>query len=155
MNNKQVRELRDEFLKIASIARVDLKATQLDIELLPAPHRPPKRLPAGKMAVYTFQYRDRVLKVGKAGPKSNARYTSQHYNPNSAQSTLAASLLKESTNLGIVKLDEQMVGKWIKQNTSRINFCLDALFGKFVLTLLEAYLQCRLRPAFEGFASQR
>ena len=32
---------------------------------------------------------------------------------------------------------------------------MDADFGKPVLTLLEAFVQCRLRPRYEGFASQR
>jgi len=36
-----------------------------------------------------------------------------------------------------------------------VNFILDASLGVHVLNLLEAFLQCRLRPEFEGFASQR
>jgi hypothetical protein len=43
------------------------------------------RVPAG---------RNRILKVGKAGCNSNARFQSQHYNPSSAPSNLAHSLLE-------------------------------------------------------------
>lgn len=56
------------------------------------PHQP-KSLPSHKMAIYTFWYEGKFLKIGKAGPNSNARFLSQHYNPRSAQSTLAASIL--------------------------------------------------------------
>lgn len=36
-----------------------------------------------------------------------------------------------------------------------MNFILDAVLGIHVLNLLEAFLQCRLQPEFEGFSSQR
>jgi hypothetical protein len=47
------------------------------------------------------------------------------------------------------------VGAWIKTNVDRTNYLLDAERGIPVLTLLESFLQCRLRPRFEGFESQR
>jgi len=43
--------------------------------------------------VYAFGAMAFGLKVGKVGPNSNARYTSQHYLVGSAPSTLAASLV--------------------------------------------------------------
>ena len=48
----------------------------LDIEFLPAPHRPPSRLPERKMGVYGFYGDDCWLKIGKAGPKSQPRWNS-------------------------------------------------------------------------------
>lgn len=109
----------------------------------------------GRMAVYVFCHQGRTLKVGKAGPNSEARYTSQHYNPNSAQSTLAASLLRGGDELGIQGITKASVGVWIKANTDRYNFLLHSKHPIRLLTLLEAFLQCRLNPAFEGFGSQR
>lgn len=47
------------------------------------PHHP-KSLPDGMMGIYTFWYNGNFIKIGKAGPKSNARFFSQHYNPKSA-----------------------------------------------------------------------
>ena len=47
------------------------------------------------------------------------------------------------------------VGNWIRGNTTRFNFLLDTEAGMPALNLLEIYLQCRLNPIFEGFASQR
>jgi hypothetical protein len=52
---------------------VDISAEEVRIETLPAPHRP-TGLPAGSMAVYVFSYRGIALKVGKAGPNSDARF---------------------------------------------------------------------------------
>ena len=82
-----------DFATVARLARVTLAADDIRVEALPAPHASPSRLPAGQMAVYVFTHGDDVLKVGKVGPKSQARYTSQHYSPGSAQSTFAASMI--------------------------------------------------------------
>lgn len=69
-------------------------------EVLPAPHRQPA-LPPGSGAVHAFALSARatsaagvgmVLKVGRAGPNSDARFRSQHYTT-SGRSTLAKSLL--------------------------------------------------------------
>ena len=38
----------------------------------------------------------------------------------------------------------------MKENTDRLNFVIDESRGKSALSLLEAFLQCRLRPCFEG-----
>ena len=75
-------------------------------EHLSAPHRPPSSLRVGSTAVYVFSLSSaygatcpagpgRVLKVGKVGANSAARFCSQHYLPGSARSNLAKSLLNE------------------------------------------------------------
>ena len=92
--------------------------------------------------------------MSKVGAKSQARYTSQHYNPNNAMSTLAASILanREKLNLNI---DDANVEQWIRENVDRINLLIDARFGVPVLTLLETFLQCKLKPRYESFKSQK
>jgi len=147
--------LIDDFYKVASVAGIDMADSGLSVEYLPAPHRPPSALPKGKSAVYVFMWRGECLKVGKAGPKSQARYTGQHYSPLSSNSNLAKSLFSARDELGLAGLSESTVGDWIRANTARYNFLLDSSCGIPVLTLLESFLQCRLRPRFEGFASQR
>ena len=96
-----------------------------------------------------FSDRDRVLKVGRAGSKSQARYTSQHYT-GSAPSTLRGSLLADPTMVSKHGLDMRNVSDWIRENTDRVNFILDAKAGPFVLALLETFVQCRLKPVYEG-----
>ena len=145
----------EDFRIVAELAGVRLCPHDIEIEKLPAPHKPPSRLPPGKMAVYVFHSGTTCLKVGKAGPKSQARYTSQHYNPKSAMSTLAASMLADGVAFGDATFDETDVGQWIKDHIDRVNFLLDAQQGMPVVTLLEAFLQCRLMPKYEGFKSQR
>ena len=147
-----------EFMQVASIAKATeapLEESQIEIEFCNAPHRPPSRLPPGKMAVYVFTYGEVVLKVGKVGPNSNARYTSQHYNASSAPSTLAATLVKSGGEIEVTGLTDQSAGDWIRENTSRTNFLLNGKLGVPLLSLLEAFLHCRLKPKFEGFTSQR
>jgi hypothetical protein len=107
------------------------------------------------MAVYVFAKGPDILKVGKVGAKSQARYTSQHYNPGSALSTLAASILADRVSLGLNVIEEASVGRWIRENIDRVNFLMDERCGVPVLTLLETFLQCRLKPRYEGFKSQR
>ncbi|MGX8797709.1 hypothetical protein ACR6HW_16855 [Fusibacter sp. JL298sf-3] len=94
------------------------------------------------------------MKIGKAGPSSNARFLSQHYNPKSARSTLAASILADEKmqNKGI---NETNVGDWIKKNCRRIDILLDVNLGIFTLELIEAALHYRYEPIYEGFSAQR
>ena len=150
-----INNLASDFLRVASIAGITIEKEKLTVEILSAPHRSPSSLPNGKMAVYVFVWNDICLKVGKVGPNSNARYTSQHYNPRSSNSNLAKSILQAKDNLGLINVSESNVGAWIKSNTDRINILLDANLGIPVVTLLESFLQCRLHPKFEGFESQQ
>ena len=134
---------------LASVFFVDVR-----IELLCAPHNPPARLPDGSMAVYAFFHQGCALKIGKAGPNSGPRYTTQHYNLKAAPSTLAKTLLSRGTEIGVKGLTESSVGDWIKANTDRYNFLLDSGYPIRLLTLLEAFLQCKFNPVFEGSNSQ-
>ena len=148
-------QLANDFRQVAELAGFSLAAGDFCVESFPAPHRPPTRLPAGKMAVYLFGHQGRVLKIGKAGPNSKARYTSQYYSPRAARSTLAASLLTRGDEVGIRGIADSTVGDWSRHNTDRHNFLLDSGYPIRLLTLLESFLQCRLDPVFEGFRNQR
>ncbi|MEQ9240322.1 hypothetical protein [Roseovarius indicus] len=149
------KEVLADFVTVARLAKVALTAGDIGVEELPAPHSPPTRLPAGQMAVYVFSLGGDVLKVGKVGPKSQARYTSQHYNPGSAQSTLAASIIGDAERLGLADAECAKIGNWIRANVDRVNILIPVDHGVAVLTLLESFLQCSLRPRYEGFRSQR
>ena len=117
------------------------------------PHQP-KALSSGMMGVYTFWYEGKFIKIGKAGPKSGARFLSQHYNPQSAKSTLAASILadKRMQDKGIF---DSNVGDWIKNNCRRIDILLNSDLGIFALELIEAALHYKYEPIYEGFKTQR
>ena len=144
-----------DFVTVARLAGVTLATDDIRIEVLPAPHVPPTQLPMGQMAVYVFTCGNDVLKVGKVGPNSQARYTSQHYNPGSAPSTLAKSIIADAELLGLGEADSEGIGSWIRSNVDRVNILLPVHLGVPVLTLLESFLQCSLRPRYEGFKSQR
>ncbi len=148
-------QIINDFCHVARLAGVNLQYNDIITEHLGAPHHPPTSLPQGKMAVYVFSFGNECLKVGKVGPRSQARYTSQHYNPGSSRSNLAKSILTHQKALGLGKLNESNVADWIKQNTDRINLLIDKHMGMQILSLLEAFLQCRLKPKFEGFQSQK
>jgi len=144
----------NDFVKVCTLAGLPLNRSDFYVEKSLAPHKPPSSLPPGKMAVYIFYWRGECLKVGKVGPKSQARYVSQHYSPSSSQSNLAKSILSSQGKLSISGLNEYNVGKWIKDNTDRINIILDQKVGMPVISLLESFLQYRLNPRYEGFESQ-
>lgn len=147
-------EIKIAFAQAAGLAGISISISEIEVRFDAAPHVPPSSLPAGKMAVYVFMLGEKCLKVGKAGPKSAARFCSQHYEANRAPSTLARSLLKGQCDIGVSSLEDSNVGKWIRDNTSRVNFLIPSRYGMFSLSLLEAFVQCRLEPEFEGFASQ-
>lgn len=149
----KIAELADDFREVARFAGVAIPPDALYLDTCPAPHRP-KGLPSGWMAVYLFDYGGRALKIGKAGPNSDARYRSQHYRVGSSNSNLARSLVLDGARIGVA-VTEESVGSWIREHTSRVNLLLRADLGIPLLTLAEAFLQCRLNPVFEGFESQR
>ena len=152
-------QIISDFLMVSATANFPLRRDEIMIEFSPAPHARPKSLPTGMMAVYIFCTDTHCLKVGKAGAKTKQRYTYQHYNARSAPSTLAASLLGSGTrqdgNVGYWSSAYGMpatetVGEWIEANTTRVNLLIKAQQSPFLLNLLEAFVQCRLRPVFEG-----
>ena len=106
------------------------------------------------MACYVFLGERSCLKVGKVGPNSGPRFSYQHYDPGSSMSNLAKSILKCTLPMRPYEdhemLDEKTVGQWIRSHTIRVNFYLDSRLPSPVLSLLEAFLQCRLSPVFEG-----
>lgn len=146
-----VAELAADFGKAACLAGFSVSQDEIIVERLAAPHDPPTSLPAGMMAVYAFMFGDRCLKVGKAGPKSAARFCSQHYLANGAPSTLARSILKARSRNAWTELSDANIKLWICQNTDRINFLMPCKYGPFALALFESFIQCRLRPEFEGY----
>jgi hypothetical protein len=151
-----VRGVAADFILVASAAGHPLLPDELMVEFSAAPHARPRNLPAGKMAVYVFGIEERCLKVGKAGPKTAQRYTYQHYHAGSAPSTLSASILKHVDKgrapfWGAAEPPwVKDVGSWIERHTWRANLLLPANRSLHLLNLLEAFVQCRLDPAFEG-----
>jgi hypothetical protein len=138
------------FLTVAELAGDPISRADIAIEYLGAPHRPPSSLPAGRMAVYGFWHNGAWLKIGKAGPNSNARYTSQHYNLGSAASTLAGSLAGDPHLRSVDGFDPRAPGGWIKTATCRVNILLPSARRRELLSLLEAFLHLRLKPRYEG-----
>lgn len=148
------KRLIQDFSKVAALAGIDLPIGALEFKSNPAPHLP-QSLPSRKIAVYVFSRKGQCLKVGRVGLKSQARFTSQHYLPDSSRSNLAKSLLTARAEFGLTEVTEANVGDWIRANVDRLDFLLDAEHGIPVLALLESFLQCRLKPRFEGFRSQQ
>lgn len=146
----------------ATKAGIDGWPCTLRSEVLLAPHRP-TRLPAASTAVYLFALSatagqsapcgtGTVLKVGKVGPNSEARFRYMHYNPASSNSNLARSLLAHPILwpwLGIDALSADSVGDWIRTNLDRTNFYLPAGRPQ-VLATLEVYIRARVGSVFEG-----
>jgi len=94
-----------------------------------------------------------VLKVGKVGPNSDARFRSQHYTT-SGRSTLARSLLAHRILwpwLGISQLDEATVKPWMLSNLDRMHMYVPAS-SLPVLAALEMYVRARIGSIFERSA---
>lgn len=146
-------ELQDYVDSLIQFFGIDPNAVEVRDEGMPH-----KRygLPKNKYAVYIFEYQGRILKIGKAGPKSSARFTSQHYHPSRAKSNLAKSLLADNEMASLlVDLTPDTVGEWIQSNVRRINVLIDVSASIFTLALFEAALQYKYQPKYEGFENQR
>ena len=150
------------FQEWAREAGINESVALVKVEDLGIPHRP-IALPIGRQGVYTFQFQSVWLKAGKAGPKSGARWQSQHYKATRSMSNLSWSPLEyahRSTveipslpptlreQLRAVSPDE--MGDWIKRHTRRVNLLLSASLDGTALTQLEHLAHVELRPIFEG-----
>ena len=108
----------------------------------------PVKLPTNKAAIYIFKWNDTYLKVGKVNSKSNARYQSQHYNPNSSNSNLSKSLLSDTEFQALV--GDVTVGEWIKENTTRFNILIPTNLEKNFVHFAEAFFILKCNPRFEN-----
>ncbi|MBZ5493813.1 MAG: hypothetical protein LAO76_23080 [Acidobacteriia bacterium] len=148
-----VGQLIADFSRVATLAGVPIDERDIRHELLRAPHQTAK-LPKGNHAIYVFSLTNDgtvVLKVGKAGPQSAARFESQHYLPRSCNSNLGKSIIAGKAcwdKLGISVVEETTIGNWLRTNTDRDHFFLNA--SPLVVNLFETFFQCRLQPLFEG-----
>ena len=150
-----------EFAEWARSQGLGPARAELRVERLGIPHAPTS-LPPGWQGVYSFKYQEAWLKVGKAGPKSGARWTSQHYHPGRAQSTLAFSLLRYAhfsalafqeladLKIRLQKVGPDELGDWIKNNTERTNFLIRSELESAGLDQLERIALRILKPIFEG-----
>lgn len=134
-------------------------------EVIRAPQGRQPVLPPGMGAVYVFALSEdsgartpagpgAVLKVGRVGANSGPRFSSQHYSPRSAGSSLAKSLLRYRVMwpwLGITSLDEATVRAWMMQNLDRAHFFLPGEHRE-VIAELEVFVRARVGSVFEGAA---
>lgn len=141
-------ELNSIIQTVSESLGIIIPSESYKIILREKPHNPCS-LPIGKMAVYMFRYGEQILKIGKVGPKSNARFQNQHYNPNSAQSNLAKSIINDENMVSII--GKTPIDKWIKNNCDRIDIIIDEKsVPEFTLELIEAILHYKYRPKYEG-----
>lgn len=121
----------------------------------------PTMLQAGMCGVYAFTTETHCFKVGKAGPKSKARWNSHHYClDETTPSTMTKSIMKHKVKVKaffpqpkhaeINALSKETIQAWVKNNLARIEFLMPMQSDNFALGLLEALAQYRLKPIFEG-----
>lgn len=146
-------ELKTKMIEAIRITGLKIENVQLEIIDRGMPHKP-AGLPMNKMGIYAFIYQDHFLKIGKAGPNSDARFRSQHYNPLGSQSNLAKSILSDFELASLLHSPDS-VGGWIRQNTRRIDFFIGASLGIFALNFFESFLHLMYSPKYEGFENQR
>jgi hypothetical protein len=149
----KVKDAVARFIEAIALAGITVPPEKIEVRDLGCPHKPTP-LPSRKMAVYCFRFRDTVLKIGKVGPNSNARFHAQHYLPGSSRSNLAKSLLADRSG-PCWRMNERNIGAWMKRSLHRTDILLDSDLQIGVLSFLESFLQCRYSPKYEGFKSQR
>ncbi|WP_418637136.1 hypothetical protein [Winogradskyella sp.] len=111
----------------------------LDTHLTPA-------LPNGFSAIYIFEHQDRVLKVGHCGLNCTPCFQSRHYGF-AFPSTLAKSLMNNAERNHLY--EENTVGDWIKENTTRYNIYIPASYGNYFRYFAESYFILKYHPLFE------
>lgn len=146
---EQVEDAVKDFIEVANLAHEPLSPRELKASFLVAGEHPNAGLPKGQMAVYGFWGDGEWLKIGKAGPNSNARFRSHHYDATRSKSTLAGSLKKCPRMPSVAEFDAADPGRWIREHTCRFNILIPKDKRGELLSLLEAFLHTRLRPRYE------
>jgi hypothetical protein len=142
-----------KFIEAIALTGITVPPKKIVVRDLGCPHKPTP-LPGGKMAVYCFRLGDTVLKIGKVGPNSSARFQTQHYLPGSSRSNLAKSLVADKSG-PCWRMKEGKIGAWMKRRLHRTDILLASDLPIGVLSFLESFLQCLYAPKYEGFKSQR
>lgn len=154
MSLRLAMEIAEEYMRITGI--------EVSVAFMPnGPDHSPTSLQAGMCGVYAFLAGDCCVKVGKAGPKSKARWNSHHYNlDETTPSAMTKSIIKnrgqfkkcypDTKHREIDRLDKQNIQQWIKSNMDRMEFLMKYQGDGIALNLLEALVQYRLKPIFEG-----
>ncbi len=143
---KEIECALSDFIDVCILAKTQIELSDIEMIHLDAPHSPTS-IAKGKMAAYIFSFNDEILKIGIVGAKSNARFLSQHYNPNSSQSNLAKSILND--NQFPARISDSEIKDWIKNNCCRINILISEDKGMHLIRLLEAFLHLRFAPRYE------
>lgn len=131
-----------------AIGKPMIEGVDFDIIHQPLKHKP-VTLQKGKIAVYTFYYNGQFLKIGQANSNSGARYQSHHYHIKSGVSTLANSLIKDSSMNSLVNYSN--VTQWIKDNCERFDIIIDGTkHDKMTLNFVEGLLYYYYRPKYEN-----
>lgn len=140
-------EIKQLIIDASKLTGLPIKDDDFYIEHQPLKHKP-KALPNEKMAVYTFVYNGVFLKIGQANANSKARYQSHPYHPDSANSTLANSILKDDSMPSLVTKDN--ITQWIRDNCERFDVIIDKKYGKNALNFIEGMLHYKYNPKYEG-----
>ena len=146
------KELSDTINKLFEAVGEQKLFPKYEINDLGIPHEP-KSLQKGYVAVYLFYCPKEkcFLKIGRVGPKSGARFSYQHYNPNCAKSNLASSLLNDKTMKVTYDLSEENIGGWIKENCRRVDILIpEETSSAFMSELIEVCLHYKFKPKYEG-----
>lgn len=138
----------DGLVLAASFAGFEVNVSDLQLQTLQAGanHLPVTLLP-DYAAVYIFKYGVQYLKVGKVNSNSNARYQSQHYNPDSSRSNLSRSIFNDLDFYAVINGEHP--GNWLKQNSHRYNILIPARLGKKFVHFAEAFFILKCNPRYE------
>ena len=154
MSLKIAQKLKNEFKTISGI--------ECEISFMEkGENHNPSTLKDNKKGVYVFLLNENVcFKVGKANSKSQSRQYFQHSDIENFKTILKKHSLNQENIKKKIKViknvkelsTELKLKDWIKKNMNRIEFILengdDAI--DFDTNLLEALVQYRLKPIFEG-----
>lgn len=144
-------------IAVAKLAGRDVSRGQIKDDCLDAPHKRPSEDAAP--LIYIFLLFDNPLKVGKSIAIRGTR-VGNHYNPKT-KSSLARAILQckapikqlcpQEMHREIDALEwKEQVESWMERNLTLVRLRFDRRIDPMVVELLEIFLQCKLRPLFEG-----
>lgn len=162
MDKGQAENLLQTFLEVVKLADCALPQDGIRLQISP-PGECPRTLHEVKI-VYAFILGNLCIKVGKAAPRTRASgRLRNHYNPRD-QGALAFTILHNTERLKaacspvmrpeVDRISETNVKSWMTEHITCVWFEMDRSADNFTVGFLEAFLQYKLRPLFEGKAQK-
>ena len=151
---RNLNKLRRDIVSLAELADVGIQESSINVEFVPAPHRP-MILPHQLAAVTCFFHNECCLMVWKSGEAAVGEGDGENYSSRAPHGLarelldhrhLAADILDKNLRHEFLATGDDGLSYWIRRYVSRLDVTIPRDAGVHFHDLLHSFLRCRFTP---------